>query len=388
LHIFMYTKLNLMNYTKMTNLKLSGTCLCLMILIPILLSSCLNDSETISPENVSKVNPDTSNIAQLTNIANSLSNLKHNKVGLEKMKSILKSKDKAVEIVSFIPNTILVSVKDSVAKLFDPDLQPCIIPEKVLNKLKKYKKDKESWVPKELAKLIGGMPDKALYMKGTGLTVVLHTVNVKHVNNTMETIIIIGAPTFSAITLGDWVSKASDNNFGYTLDCSGMLSAAIAGTATVPGADIKTAAASSMDKKSSLFVGAGVVISPLYTAYYGDASSVKMSSVDRIAILTALINTPGINDTDDIELVMSYEVIWSSSKGEQGFNGSASFYGKGGLGVGIAQVSGSSDISGTVSRSSTYGSFDTYLTGRQRLNSPGHVTLNNIRSLIQQLRPI
>lgn len=375
---------------KLSRFKLQVTYFLYLISISFLLTSCLEENETINPENLIKSSSDSTNLNLLIELQGQFKSLNKNKSGMEKISSLIefqneKSSLNLPDAINLVPDPALVSVKDSVAKLFDPDQQPCVIPEKVLKKLKKFKADNQAWVPRDLAILLNGMPDKALYMKGRGLTVVLHTVKVKHSDHKFETFIIIGAPTFASISIGDWVSRASDNNFGYTLDCSGLLNASIEGTATVPGADIKTAAASSMDKKSSLFVGAGVVISPLYAAYYGDASGIKISNKDRSSILNAILNTPGISDTDDIELIMSYEVVWASSKGEQGFNGSASFSAKGGLGIGIAQVAGSNEISGTVSRSSTFGSFDTYLTGRQRLNSPGHVTKANLRTLIQQL---
>ncbi|ACT96432.1 hypothetical protein [Dyadobacter fermentans] len=358
----------------------------------IIFHSCSGNDENIKQENIIRSSSDSSNLKILNDIEDHFAALKSSSSSMEHIQFRLKRLNAngdfkngvlAPEHIAISP--ILVNVKDSVSKLFDPDLQPCPIPEKVLKKLRKFKDEKKSWVPRELASLLGGMPDKALYLKGTGLTVVLHSINVKHTNGKSETHIVIGAPTFSNININEWISKSSNNSFGYTLDCSGLMNASIDGTATVPGADIKTSAAAAMNKKSSMFVGAGVVISPLYSAFFGSASGVKMADADRVELLNALVSTPGIVDSDEIELMMSYEVIWASSKGEQGFNGSANFSAKGGLGIGIAQAGGSTDLSGSVSRSSSYGSFDTYLTGRQRLNAPGYVNLVKVKDLIRQL---
>jgi|GEM_PF-3212239 len=277
----------------------------------------------------------------------------------------------------------MVNVKDSIAKLFDPDNQPCPIPEKVLKKLKKYKQDNKSWVPRDVARQLNQMPDQAIYLKGLDLTVLLHTIKKKS-GGIESGVIAVGAPTFNNLSVADYLNK-SVNNFGYTLDCSGFLNATIDGTATIPGADIKSKAAAAMDKKSSFFLGGGVIISPLYAAYFGNTSGVNLSKEIRQQILSAIVGLPMMQDGDSVQLVMSYEVIWASSRGEQSFNGSAEFSSKAGIGIGIANVQGSTGIGGTVSRNSTFSAFDTYYTSRQRLNPPVWVRISEIRARMREL---
>lgn len=322
-------------------------------------------------------------LAQLASIHNDPAVLKKvaaklNTSGLEKA-----SKSQIIAASITTPPQVI-NYKDSIAKLFDPDSQPCVLPEKIIRKLKKFKENKQYWVPKELAATLNQMPDKAINLQGKGLSILLHTVKTTRANNTTNSYIIVGAPTFNSLDLDSWIFKTT-NNFGYTLDCSGLLNATIEGTATVPGSDITTTASSAIKDKKTLFVGAGVVISPLYAAYFGDASGVKLNKTDRIAILSSIINMPGITDTDSIELVMSYQVIWTANNGESGFNGKGDFSAKGGIGVGFAQVGGSANFSGSVSRSTTFGSFNTYYTGEQVLNAPEHVTGAGIKALIKQL---
>lgn len=331
------------------------------------------------------MNKDQSNLQSLEEIQKTFESVSE----ASNFESIGISKNNIVAQDTVISNNedkpIIVNVKDSIAKLFDPDLQPCPLPEKILKKLKKLKADKQNWVPKELAGNINGMPDMALYFKGKDLPLILHTIRAIHKDNRIDTLIVLGAQTAKDLVVSDYIWPGI-NNFGYTLDCSGFLNASIEGTATVPGSDITTKAGAAVEKQKSLFIGGGVIISPLYAAYYGESSGINMSKTLRLQILTAIINSPEVNEGDILELIMSFEVIWASSKGEQGFNGSSNITAKGSVGIGVAQISGSTNISGTVSRKSNFAEFDTYLTGRQRLNSPSRVSVSMIKTKITELK--
>jgi len=229
------------------------------------------------------------------------------------------------------------------------------------------------------------LPDSVIFIEGVGLPTLLHTVAVTHADKSMEDVLVIGAPTYTNLDPTKLVDP-NHNHFAYTLDCSGYINAEIQASATVPGSDMTAKAASSLTTQNSMFVGSAIVISPLYAAYYGSSSGIILDTATRIAVLKAIVNDSNdFSATDVITLTMSYQVVWVSNTGNQNFNGSADLTAKGGLGIGMAQISGSASGGGTISRSSTFSSFDTYLTGNQILNKPGLVTLASINDVITKL---
>lgn len=351
--------------------------------------SCNNSKNEINSEFAFQPNLDSTNVdtlAQINSIFNSAINNKATLQLIGQSISSLTNKNIAnnLQLLMAVERPSLVNVKDSIAKLFDPDLQPCPLPENIVKKLKKYKDKDQAWVPKDLVNHLKGMPDKALYFDGKDVPLLLHTIKIKHSNNLLDTVIVLGSPTIKNLDVTDFIWPGI-NNFGYTLDCSGLLSASIQGTLTVPGSDITTKAGAAFDQQKSMFVGGGVIISPLYAAFFGESSGVDLSKELRSQILKAITEAPGVTANDAVELVMSYEVVWASSKGEQGFNGSSNLAGKGAVGIGIAQASSNVGVSGTVSRKSNFSSFETYVTGRQRLNAPAQVTIASINAKIAEI---
>lgn len=279
----------------------------------------------------------------------------------------------------------LVNLKEAVAKLFDPDNQPCSLPKRISKKLEKFKEQKKMWAPQYVVTQLNQMPDSALLMQGAALTTLLHTVKIIHQNKIVENSIIIGAPTYRTINISNYIVPGY-NTFGYSLDCSGYLNAAIDGSATLPGADMTAKAGAAITDQNSMFVGGGIVISPLYAAYFGETSGVKLDTATRIAILQAIDDKPEIQATDSIELAMSYDVVWASSSGGSSFNGKADISTKGSIGIGVAQIQGTSDGNTSITRSSSFSNFDTYLTNWEPLSKPIDVNKQMIENVIKSLK--
>ena len=166
------------------------------------------------------------------------------------------------------------------------------------------------------------------------------------------------------------------------------MNAAIEGSAAIPGADIKNVAKSALETQNSMFIGGGVIVSPLYTAYFNDTA--KLDTKTRIAVLSAIIQTltgrvQNLTDADIVTLNSAYDAVWASKVGKSSFNGEASFSGKGGLGIGVAQISASSSGGGSMSRKSTFSSFNTYISKEKPLKDTS-VTVGQIKALIATLK--
>jgi len=281
----------------------------------------------------------------------------------------------------------IVKLSDAVAKLFDPESGFCALPDKVSKKLKKLKEENKAWAPSYVSQQLAHMPDSAVYLNGASLATLVHTVTIKHHDGTSFSWPVIGSPTFKSLSIADYLQTAAYGSFAYTLDCSGYLNAAIEASGTVPGADIKTQASAALQKQSSLFIGGGVLVSPLYAAVYPEGVGISIDTALRIKILKSLLAIPSLRDDDIIDTRLSYEVIWASRQGSSSFNGAANISGRGGLGIGVAQVSASGQAGGSVSRTSTFTSFDTYVTKRELISNPQQITVAYVKTVISQLTP-
>lgn len=313
-----------------------------------------------------------------------------NSTDLENIQNVLSSIQSADRLwASSAERGVPVRLSEAISKLFDPQSQPCPLPSKVAKKLRKLQDDKKGWAPSYVKNHLDRMPDSALMFTGAGITALLHSVKIRKPNGEVRDWLVLGSPTYDNLQVEDFVLGSHDS-FVYTLDCAGYLNAAIAAAAVVPGADIKANAKTSLEQQNSMFIGGGILISPLYGALYGEAVGVSMDTVQRIKVLNALVNIPGLSTNDTIDTSLSFQVIWASKEGNASFNGGAEFEGKGGLGIGVAQVSSSAQSGASVSRSGSFSRFDTFVTSSQILPVPEKITVGRVRALIQQLsqRPV
>jgi hypothetical protein len=278
-----------------------------------------------------------------------------------------------------------VSLKAEVSILFDPEKTQCALPKKVARKLKKLRDEGKSWAPSFVVNFMKELPDSATFLPRTSVSVLLHTVEIKSNDGSTRTWTTFDSPTFNNLSIDKFILKEGFDSFIYSLDCSGYLNAAIEGAATVPGADIKASAKSALDKQNSMFIGGGVLVSPLATAFYGSTIGVDLDTAARLGVLKSIISMPLVQDTDSIIFSNSYEAIWASNDGTASFNGEAQFQGNAGGGVGVVQVSANAGGGGSISRESSYNTFKTYFTSRKVISDLRPFTIAQVKSMITTL---
>lgn len=272
-----------------------------------------------------------------------------------------------------------VTIRDSVKKIFDPEFCPCSLPDKIAKKLNKLKDDKKGWAPEEVNTFLAQFPAKGKRLQGSSVNDLLHTVKIKSVDGTTRTWPLAASPSYKEFDVEKYLYKKSKSFFLYTLDCSGFLNAAITASAAVPGADITTKAQSALEKQKSMFVGGGTLISPINSAYYGEAFSVSYSVKERILILDALLNIPDTEENDELIISNSYEVIWISQSGSSSFNGGATISGGAGAGIGVASITSKGEAGAEISRKSSFNSYDTYITANKAIPDLKPFTIKQVR---------
>lgn len=274
-----------------------------------------------------------------------------------------------------------VDLKAEVSILFDPENGFCTLPKKVAKSLKDLKKEGKSWAPAYVTSFVNELPDSAIYLPGRGVTVLLHSIEIKPATGGSYNWIVMGAPTFGDSNIERFLATEGFNSFFYSLDGSGYLNAAIEASAAVPGADINTCAKSALENKKSMFISGGYLISPIAAAIYGSSAGLELDTLERVKILRAIESIPGILPEDTVVVTSSYEAIWMSKEGSSNFNGSAVVKGNAGIGVGVASFSANSEAGGTLSRKCSFTSYKTYFTDRKINPDIKPVTIAEVRTL-------
>jgi hypothetical protein len=269
-----------------------------------------------------------------------------------------------ISLVSHEGQPFKVDLKKEVSKLFDPDNGFCSLPDEVTKALKHLKSKGKSWAPEYVVRFLKDLPDSAMYVPRTSVAALLHSYKIKDKQGLVKDWVAFSAPTFSNFDIDQFILTKGYNSFFYSLDCSGYFNAAIAGAGAVAIADIKTSAKSAMDQKKSLFIGGGVLISPIAAAYYENELGLKMDTLTMIKILRAVETTPDVNENDTILLLSNYETIWMSMDGNSSFNGEANFSGNVRAGIGVASFSANLETGTNLTRKTSFTSYKTYYTSR------------------------
>jgi hypothetical protein len=284
------------------------------------------------------------------------------------------------------PNSKYVVLHDEIVNFFDPENQNCPLPEKIKNKLLKLRNDNTPWIPKYISEQIGTINEDVLYLPGSSLNNLLHFIILKRQKGQPIKWTLQGANTYKFFQIENFIQTTNYNSFIYNLDCSGFLNAALEGSSTVPGADINIAARAALESQSSMFIAGAVILSPIGAAYYGSDLNVNLDTLSRIQVLQSVLNIDNITDTDTLDIPLSYQVIWTSKSGKSGFNGKAQFAANAGAGFGIAQFKSSTNANGSISRTSSYDSYDTYLTSYRPIDFPTKLTIKNLKDKLKLLK--
>jgi hypothetical protein len=270
-----------------------------------------------------------------------------------------------------------------VGELFDPSKNPCPIPQKVAKKLKKLNEDQKAyWAPRFVKDHISKMPLTVLHIPRRSLNFILHYVTVKKSNGSSFKYLVSRAPSYQNLEVDKFIVTSIDHFF-YSLDCSGYLNASIEGSGAVPGADIKAVAKSALETQNSIFIGGGVVLSPLCAAFYGDGfDDTHSDSLMRKAILKSIVAIPNTSDSDTLDINLSFDAVWASKEGKSSFNGRAEVRSGANAGFGIASVSASASSGGSISRKSEFSNFDTYVLTSHSLSKPSFITFKQVKDLL------
>jgi len=169
-------------------------------------------------------------------------------------------------------------------------------------------------------------------------------------------------------------SESSD--FAFTMDCSGYLSAALRTNVSIPAAQINQSADAALRSSNSMIVMRGHVFSPTAAAMDPALGGASLTERERLDLLYAIIaevisdgesraissnqGNPVSNDTP-ITAWRKIDVVWTSNRGESSMTGRASIAGSGAFGMGLATVSASAGLGGSVSRQVKFSSFNTYI---------------------------
>jgi hypothetical protein len=370
--------------------------------ILVIMVSC-NKGPGISDDNILKSNPEIKNAEALkefrsvnalldgyVSALNSLvkSGLPKNDHHLTFGKQVIESQYKmAAEYQSandgFEPQKV--DLKIEVSKLFDPENGFCTLPKKVMKSLKNLKKEGKSWAPAYVTSFVNELPDSAIYLSGRGVTVLLHSVEVRPVAGKNFSWILMGVPTFGDANIERFLATEGFNSFFYSLDGSGYLNAAIEASGAIPGADINACAKSALENKRSMFVSGGYLISPIAAAIYGNSAGTELDTIEKVKILRAIESIPGVLPADSVFVSSSYQAIWMSNEGSSSFNGSAVVKGEAGAGVGVASFSANSESGGTLSRKCSFTNYKTFFTNKKINPDTRPLTISEIRSLRESL---
>jgi len=268
-----------------------------------------------------------------------------------------------------------VSLYAELVNLFQPDNFNCGCHNKMkrrLNRIKPKNQDIAGYVPKTVM-ANAYLSDSVNHYEKRGAAVLANSFFFRESQNSDKEFYFAGDSKFiSQFSIETFLETRNQvyNNFLFTLDCSGFLSAAITATAGVSSAAISASAEVAQKSKKSLLIVAGIMYSPLYYAYTGKKMFTKEDSstlATRLDILEAVLGElePSeevqIPDSSEVFLHKNYQVIITSNQGESSFNGTGGFEGSAGFDGGVASIKTNAKGETNIGRSSKFSKYDTYL---------------------------
>jgi len=280
-----------------------------------------------------------------------------------------------------------VSLYQEVKSLFDPDNQLCPVPEKIAKKLRKQnkKKKKIGFIPKFVMESLKPLADTVILADGVALTTLIHWMKVIDTDGKEFQNPIMSAPTYLNFDVTKFLMESSFSSFIYNLDCSGYLTASIEAVGSAPGSDIAAKASASLDKQNSMVIAGGTIASPLLIAIRPNLfpPTMLLDSTNRIKTINSILSAIPSNYSDStiIELNYTHDVVWSSNRGAKSFNGKGEFGVNASANFGLAKAGGAINTKNSISRSSSYTAYKTYIAQDSRLKLPNKITLKEIKEL-------
>jgi len=252
---------------------------------------------------------------------------------------------------------------------------------------KKIAKDK-NWAPPGLRELVNGIPAQKVTRLGEQTaSVILHTVrfdaNGDGVNEAQY--VATSSPTFANLDPLRY-SETETSRFVYTLDCSGMFSAAATLGLKVPAAELQSAAKASQEASSTSIVARARVYPPALVALFpsgGNEGAAKaMSRSERLGVLFAILQALPPEASDNARIIPDriVDLLWTATKRNSSFQGQADLSASASGGFGVATASGNVSARVNLQRSISFDSYQTYLIEAAPLDSKTYVkTLSGLR---------
>jgi len=290
-----------------------------------------------------------------------------------------------------------VSLYKELIDLFDPDNFSCGCDDKIKKALKKIKPKNQKingFIP-DLVLKNAFLSDSVLILDNSGSSILAHLFqyNTK-AGVKSKPLFARNAITTQNFNEANFIEKnpRTYDNFLYTLDCTGFLTAAVSAAGGVNSNSVKTSASAATNSNKSLFVIGGVMYSPIYQAFKGEGifSDNDNSTISRrINVLNAILTEIPSNEiTDSTELYLNsnYRVIITSNSGTSSFNGEASFGVTGGVSFGFGSVSGSASGNGSMDRKSEFTRYKTYVVTKNVDAEVPIIYVKDIKQLINSLQ--
>jgi len=252
----------------------------------------------------------------------------------------------------------------------------CLLPQSLRNRLRQLN-GREALIPKDLVDILGEKTLDVTLQKYPDRTAnaVLHSVTIPVSNNQTRQLSLVGAESYKKRSASDFLDSES-SDFAFTMDCSGYLSAALRTNVNIPAAEINQSADAALKSSNSMIVMRGHVFSPTAAAMVPTLGGAGLTDRERLDLLYAIIaevisdgesreissnKDKIVNNDTPITAWRKIDVVWTSNRGESSMTGRASIAGSGAFGMGLASVSASAGLGGSVSRQVKFSSFNTYI---------------------------
>ncbi|WP_422105064.1 hypothetical protein [Winogradskyella sp.] len=298
-----------------------------------------------------------------------------------------------------------VNVYNDMLVLFNPDNLECGLSDKIKRRLKKSKRDgknKKGFVPDIVVNNTSEFKN-AIKLDDRGANVLAHYFTYEIAENKeSKPIISSNAPSQVNFNAIDHIDNQSEGyeSFYFTLDCSGFFSAsakvaAKGGFLGIGNGSIAAEGESTIEQNKSVVVMRVLMHSPLYAAYVGsyvhnidNAQSDAQKKIilnNRIKTLNAILSAVPEHDRIDdkkVYLNTNYEAIFTSNKGNSGFNGVGQLNSNLEVNISVTQSGVGAEASNSVSRKSEYTSYDTYIIESNKDAIPETITFKKINDKI------
>jgi hypothetical protein len=290
---------------------------------------------------------------------------------------------------------VKINLYNELTDLFNPDNFDCQCDEKLKRKLNKVRPDNQAssgFVPRVILTNVY-LSNSVVLLEKSGGNILAHGFQLEDDSGKKSKLLFARkSPTVMGFNEVDYIekNKGTYNNFAYTLDCSGFLSAVISANLGIGKNSITSSAKGAMNSNKSLIILSGVMYSPLYQAYKGEgqfSENDSISKVNRINVLTSILNEipNSYSDKTNVILNSNYEVIIASNSGKSSFNGEADLGASGNLNYLIASVSASGQSNASVERKSEFVRYKTYVVDENKNVLVENVNIESIKNLIIEL---